>query len=223
MDDKKKMVPRIRFRGFEDAWEQRKLKSFGQVLMNKRIFKQETSENGEIPFYKIGTFGKKADAFISKELFNTYKKKYPYPKVGDILISAAGTLGRTIEYQGEDAYYQDSNIVWFNHDENLLNSFLKFFYQTLSWNKSEGSTIKRLYNKDILNLWITVPTVEEQAKVGLLLKRLDNLIVANEKKGQQLKSLKKLFMEKIFSRSWRFKGFSDPWEQRKCFEVERFV
>jgi len=188
----------LRFKGFRDPWEQRKLKSFGQVLMNKRIFKQETSENGEIPFYKIGTFGKKADAFISKELFTTYKKKYSYPKIGDILISAAGTLGRTIEYQGEDAYYQDSNIVWFDHDENLLNSFLKFFYQTLSWDKSEGSTIKRLYNKDILNLRIMVPTVEEQSKVGLLLEGLDNLIVANEKKLDQLKQLKKYLMQNMF-------------------------
>ena len=54
--------------------------------MNKRIFKNQTSENGEIPFYKIGTFGGTPDAFISRELFEEYKMKYPYPLKGDLLI-----------------------------------------------------------------------------------------------------------------------------------------
>src|SRR5699024_632486 len=109
-------VPKRRFKGFEGEWHKKMLGDFGTVEMNKRIFKEQTSIIGDVPFYKIGTFGKQADAFISYELFNEYKTKYPYPNPGDILISAAGSIGRTIEYQGEDAYYQDSNIVWLKHD-----------------------------------------------------------------------------------------------------------
>lgn len=74
-----------------DAWEQRKLGVLGSVAMNKRIFKEETSDNGEIPFYKFGTFGGVSDAFISRELFEEYKSKYPYPTKGDLLISASGS------------------------------------------------------------------------------------------------------------------------------------
>ena len=84
-----------KFRYIKNAWEQRKLGEIGSVSMCRRIFKEQTSENGEIPFYKIGTFGGEADAFISRELFEEYKAKYQYPKKGDILISASGSIGRT--------------------------------------------------------------------------------------------------------------------------------
>src|SRR5699024_1842494 len=147
-------VPKRRFKGFDGEWYKKTLGNFGTVEMNKLIFKGQTSVIGDVPFYKIGTFGKKADSFISYELFNEYKTKYPYPEPGDILISAAGSIGRTIEYQGEDAYYQDSNIVWLKHDGKLSNLFLKQFYNFTNWSSLEGSTIKRLYNRDILEATI---------------------------------------------------------------------
>ena len=120
------------------------------VAMCKRIFKEQTSPEGEIPFYKIGTFGAAPDAFISKELFEEYKSKFQYPNVGDMLISASGTIGRTVEYCGEEAYFQDSNIVWFKHDDRIDNSFLRCIYNIVKWNGIEGSTIKRLYNNNFL-------------------------------------------------------------------------
>lgn len=87
--------------------------------------KSETSDQGDIPFYKIGTFGGLANAYISRETFEKYKSMYSYPKKGDILISAAGTIGRTVIYNGEPAYYQDSNIVWVDNNEKIvLNKFL---------------------------------------------------------------------------------------------------
>ena len=61
--------PELRFPGFADAWEQRKLGDLGKVAMNKRVFKEQTSSEGDIPFFKIGTFGGEPDAFISRELF----------------------------------------------------------------------------------------------------------------------------------------------------------
>ncbi|MGY5234738.1 restriction endonuclease subunit S [Lactiplantibacillus plantarum] len=200
---KKLMMQKIfsqewRFKGFTDPWEQRKLGDYGNIAMNRRIFKEETSTEGDIPFYKIGTFGKNPDAFISQKRFIEYKSKYPYPKKGDILISASGSIGRTIEYQGENAYYQDSNIVWLNHDERLVNSFLKQFYLIVRWSGLEGSTIKRLYNKNILKTNICVPLVDEQNKIGNFLSKLDSLIAANEDKLNQLKKLKKYLMQNMF-------------------------
>lgn len=81
--------------------------------MCKRIMKHQTSDIGEVPFFKIGTFGKEADAFISYELYDEYKNKYSFPRKGEILISASGTIGRTVIYDGQDAYFQDSNIIGF--------------------------------------------------------------------------------------------------------------
>ena len=166
---------------FAYSWEQRKLGEIGSVSMCRRIFKEQTSETGDIPFYKIGTFGAEPDAFISRELFEEYKSKYPYPKKGDILISASGSIGRTVEFAGNNEYFQDSNIVWLSHDERLSNSFLKCFYSVVKWAGIEGSTIKRLYNDNILNTVICMPSVPEQEHIGLFFENLDNLITLHQR------------------------------------------
>lgn len=138
--------------------------------------KHQTAEQGEIPFFKIGTFGKEADAFISKELFKEYKSKYPYPTKGTILISAAGTIGRCVIYDGKDAYFQDSNIVWLDNDESLiLNSFLYHYYQIVDWN-TDGGTIKRLYNDRFLSTPIPIPPLELQEKIVAILDRFEVLV-----------------------------------------------
>lgn len=162
------------------TWEQRKLGEIGSVSMCRRIFKEQTSETGDIPFYKIGTFGADPDAFISRELFEEYKSKYPYPQKGDILISASGSIGRTVEFAGNNEYFQDSNIVWLNHDERLSNPFLKCFYSVVKWAGIEGSTIKRLYNDNILNTVICMPSVPEQKRIGLFFENLDHLITLHQ-------------------------------------------
>ena len=173
--------PEIRFEGFTDPWEQRKLGELGSVAMCKRIFKEQTTEQGDVPFYKIGTFGGTPDAFISRELFDEYKRLYQFPKVGDILISAAGTIGRTIVYQGDPAYYQDSNIVWLQHDERLDNGFLLQFLNGKSWSSLEGSTLKRLYNKDLLNAEIAIPSPDEQHQIGSTFAKLDDIITLHQR------------------------------------------
>ena len=189
--------PKLRFAGFIDEWEQCKLGEISSVAMNKRIFKEQTSDQGEIPFYKIGTFGSEPDAFISRELFEEYKSKYQYPEKGDILISASGSIGRTVEYTGADEYFQDSNIVWLKHDNRLLNSFLKQFYSIVKWNGLEGSTIKRLYNKNILDTFILFPQTEEQNKIGLFFSNIDKLITLHQSKLEKLQNLKKAYLNEM--------------------------
>ena len=74
MRDEMKKVPRLRFRGFSEEWEQCKLGDLGSVAMNKKNFQRTNFGKWRHSFYKIGTFGATADAFISRELFETYKK-----------------------------------------------------------------------------------------------------------------------------------------------------
>ena len=193
-----KTTPEIRFKGFTGAWEQRKLGEVGSVSMCRRIFKEQTSENGDIPFYKIGTFGGEADAFISREVFEEYRAKYPYPKKGDILLSASGSIGRIVEFTGKNEYFQDSNIVWLNHDERLDNSFLKCFYSIVKWAGIEGSTIKRLYNNNILNTVINLPIVEEQQKIGAYFANLDHLITLHQHELEKLQNIKKSCLKMMF-------------------------
>ena len=196
------------------SWEQRKLGEIGSVSMCRRIFKEQTSETGDIPFYKIGTFGADPDAFISRELFEEYKSKYPYPQKGDILISASGSIGRAVEFAGNNEYFQDSNIVWLNHDERLSNPFLKCFYSVVKWAGIEGSTIKRLYNDNILNTVICMPSVPEQKRIGLFFENLDNLITLHQREcisftaraGRRILTANK-------------KRNTSSWEQRKLSEI----
>lgn len=217
--------PKIRFKGFTEDWEQRKFGDLGSVAMCKRIFKEQTSPTGEIPFYKIGTFGAEPDAFISRELFEEYKEKFQYPETGDVLISASGTIGRIVEYRGEEAYFQDSNIVWFKHDEQVDNSFLKCLYSIVEWAGIEGSTIKRLYNDNFLKTEFSIPTIHEQRKIGSYFERLDHLITLHQRKCEETKKLKKYMLQKMFPKEGenvpeiRFSGYTDAWEQRKFGEL----
>ena len=153
----------------KEGVEMKTLGEVGEICMCKRIMKGQTSDKGDIPFFKIGTFGGNPDAFISKELFEEYKSKYSYPKKGEILISASGTIGRSVVFDGEDAYFQDSNIVWIANDEKqVTNQYLYYYYQIAEW-KTDGGTIKRLYNYNLKNTAIPVPSLEEQSRIVSIL------------------------------------------------------
>ena len=172
----------LSYEGNEVEWKT--LGEVGEIRMCKRILKEQTSDYGEVPFYKIGTFGKEADAYISKELFNEYRSKYNYPNVGDILISASGTIGRTVIFDGKEAYFQDSNIVWIENDQKkVLNKYLFYCYQIAKWNISEGGTIQRLYNENLRKTLIPIPypnnpekSLEEQQRIVTILDKFDTLV-----------------------------------------------
>lgn len=180
-------------------WSKTTLASLGKISMCKRILKEETSELGDIPFYKISTFGEVADAFISKDIFEKYRETYSYPKIGDILISAAGTLGKTVIFDGKPSYFQDSNIVWVANDEKtVINSFLYYFYQTNPWVKTTGSTINRLYNNDIKNLEIYFPDLKTQQSIAAVLSALDKKIALNKQINARLEEMAKTLYDYWF-------------------------
>ena len=176
------------------------LGDIGKVCMCKRIMKEQTSPVGDIPFYKISTFGDKADCYISREVYEDYKTRFSFPKKGDILISAAGTLGRTVIYEGEDAFFQDSNIVWIDNDESkVLNEYLYYFYMTNPWVKTFGSTIPRLYNDNIRSVSITYPTdIEDQKNVVRIMKTIDSKIDNNNAICSNLEAMAKLLYDYWF-------------------------
>ncbi|WP_308516148.1 restriction endonuclease subunit S [uncultured Varibaculum sp.] len=153
------------------------LGEIGAVKMCKRILKNQTAKAGDIPFYKIGTFGKEPNAYIDSNIYEKLKKKYPFPRKGNILISASGTIGNTVIYNGEPAYFQDSNIVWLEHDESIvLDKYLYYVYQMNPWVVPEGGTIKRLYNDIILKTKIPVPPLSEQERIVAILDKFDALV-----------------------------------------------
>ena len=203
-----------------EGWSVKKLGDIGKICMCKRIFKEQTHHCGEVPFYKIGTFGEKADAFISWELFAEYKQKYSYPKIGDILISCSGTIGRTVIFNGQPSYFQDSNIVWINNDENiLLNQYLFYLYNIIKWKSTESSTIARLYNDNIKNTKIYFPPLPEQEKIAGILSCWDDGIEKLSALIEKKKTQKKALMQQLLTGKHRLKGFSTQWDERYLVDL----
>lgn len=189
----------LSFKGDEEV-EWKTLGDIGDVAMCKRIFKEQTQPQGEIPFYKIGTFGKTADAFISRELYEDFRSKYKYPKIGDILMSASGSIGRTVVYDGSDAYYQDSNIVWIENDESIVsNKFLRLIYSITKWNVDNGGVIARLYNKNIRSTIIPIPRKNRQQQIVDKLDMFEQLIAALKREIALRKKQYTYYREKLLT------------------------
>lgn len=187
-----------------EGWLTITLGEVGKVSMCKRILKKQTTASGDIPFYKIGTFGKEPNAFISNDIYQDFKKKYSFPKKGDVLISASGTIGRRVIYDGMPAYFQDSNIVWIDNDEELvLNEYLYHYYGVCDWNPSKGTTISRLYNDDLRRIKISFPSIVDQKKLIETMVELNsqtqNLEAIYQNKLSALVELKQSLLQKAFS------------------------
>ncbi|NHB40285.1 restriction endonuclease subunit S [Helicobacter pylori] len=200
-------------------WQKVRLGDIGKPCMCKRVMKHQTTRYGEIPFYKIGTFGNTADAFISKKLFLEYKTKYSFPKKGDILISASGTIGRAVIYDGKPAYFQDSNIVWIDNDETLVkNDFLFYAYSHVKWN-TEHTTILRLYNDNFRNTLIPLPPLNEQIAIANILSDVDHYLYSLDALILKKESVKKALSFELLSQRKRLKGFNQAWQRVRLGDI----
>jgi len=192
-------VPTLRFPGFTEEWQKSALGDICTVQMCKRIFAHQTSEVGDVPFYKIGTIGDIPDSYISKELFDEYRCKYNYPKQGEVMITCAGTVGKAIPFDGADSYFQDSNIVWLsNPNDKINNKFLYYIISQVDWSRLNSTTITRIYNDDLRKLGISYPNRTEQKKIADFLSLLDKRITLQSKLIDHLKSL----MDGIVVKHW---------------------
>ena len=196
-----------------EDWKDAPLGGLAEIRMCKRIFSEQTNSSGDIPFFKIGTFGRAPDAFISGDLYREYKRKYSFPKKGDVLLSAAGTLGRTVVYDGGDAYFQDSNIVWLDIDhEKITNEYLYQCYQTIRWASPEGSTISRLYNGIIRKTKIPLPPTEtEQTAIATALSDVDALLATLDQVIAKKRDLKQASMQQLLAGGIQLAGFGGKW------------
>jgi type I restriction enzyme S subunit len=196
-----------------EDWQVKTLGDVGDVKMCRRVFHHETKSQGPIPFYKIGTFAKEPDAFISLELYNRYRQRFSFPSKGDILISAAGTIGRTWIYDGKAAYFQDSNIVWIeNRDMLLSNDFLNHILQVVKYS-TEGGTIQRLYNSILRNTKFICPISKiEQNAITTALDDINTLILQLEQLLSKKRNIKTGVMHEMLKPK-------DGWEEKTLGEV----
>ena len=194
--------PRLRFSEFRDAgeWVQKTVGDVSEVLMCKRIFAEETNPSKGVPFYKIGTLGGVPDAFISRDKFEDYKSRYNYPRAGEVLITCSGTVGKCLPFDGKDAYFQDSNIVWLaNSKGEVSNEFLLMLLSNVNWGSLNSTTITRIYGPDLRGMAIRYPEDEvEQQRIASFLSSLDTLITTAIQEIETLKTHKKGLMQQLF-------------------------
>ena len=195
-------VPRLRFPEFRDAgeWVQKTVGDVSEVLMCKRIFAEETNPSEGVPFYKIGTLGGVPDAFIFRDKFEDYKSRYNYPRAGEVIITCSGTVGKCLPFDGEDAYFQDSNIVWLaNSKGEVSNEFLLMLLSNVNWGSLNSTTITRIYGPDLRGMAIKYPEDEfEQQRIASFLSSLDTLITTATQELETLKTHKKGLMQQLF-------------------------
>ena len=208
--------PRIRFKGFSDAWEQRKLGETTQIIMGQS---PDGSTYSDFPTDYILVQGNAdlENGWVKPRIWTTQKTKYAV--AGDLIMSVrapAGSMGKT-------AY----NVVLGRGVAAIKGN--EFIFQVLTkmdlegfWKKlSAGSTFESLNSDNIINANINLPSNLEQDKIGSIFENIDNLITLHQRKYDKLVAVKKALLEKMFPADGetvpkiRFKGFSDAWEQRK--------
>ena len=230
-------VPKIRFKGFTDVWEQRKLGDLMDITSVKRIHQSDWTESG-IRFLRardIVADYKKEEVedklYISKEKYDEYSLISGKVQIGDLLVTGVGTIG--IPYlirNNEPIYFKDGNIIWFKNNNKIDNNFLYYSFvgskiQNFINEKSGVGTVGTYTIQSGKETPIMLTNNNEQRKISNLMSNLDNLITLHQRKCDTLVNVKKSLLEKMFPKipsnipEIRFKEFTDVWEQRKLEDI----
>ena len=225
--------PKIRFKGYEEDWEQRKLGDISS-LITKGTTPKDKSGTGEVNFIKVENINDFSGDIvgmskISLEEHQGYLKRSQLQE-GDILFSIAGTLGRVTSVNKE--------ILPANTNQAL--SIIRLKEGNLEYVKTclKGNVVADFIRRNptigaqpnlsleqVSNLEIEIPSEAEQEKIGLYFSNLDHLITLHQRKCEETKKLKKYMLQKMFPQNGkrvpeiRFAGFTDDWEQRKLGDL----
>ncbi|NEX00453.1 type I restriction enzyme, S subunit [Pseudobutyrivibrio sp. NOR37] len=185
-------------------YKKMKLKDIVTVSMCRRIKKAETVTKGDVPFYQNGTLGGDANLYLERDVYEFYKSKSKLPKAGEVMLSTAGTVGKAVIYDGEEAYFQDSNIVWLSNDETIIsNRYLYWFCMSMPWVLPSRVTLKHLHNYMIEDTDISVPSLDEQERIieqfQLLYGRINEIIVKLEQEIDARQKQYEYYREKLLT------------------------
>ena len=229
-------VPKIRFKGFTDDWEQRKVSEYANFFTGNGLNWNDVSDDGEQECILYGNlytdYGMITENIVYRT--NTEIKNPVYSEYGDVLIPASDTtptgLARATSLEKSGVLLGgDINII--RPNKGINGSCLSL---ALNANRKElirlikGTTVRHIHNSEIKDIVICLPKLEtEQVRISSYFKQLDRLITLHQRKCDQTKELKKFMLQKMFPKKGeknpeiRFSGFTDDWEQRKLGELGR--
>ena len=201
-------VPEIRFKGFTDDWEQRKLSDIAVLTSSKRVHAEDYVETG-VPFYRGKEISELKEhkpisevLYITEYKYNEISSMYGSPKEGDLLITAVGTLGNTWVIDQTPFYFKDGNLIWFK-DIKCNPKYLDYAMSTADGQKkilasAIGSNQKALTMVKLNELEFMFPGKAEQDKIAEYFSYLDNLITLHQNKCEELKKIKKYMLQNMF-------------------------
>ena len=227
--------PKIRFKGYEDDWEQRKLGEIYGSIGNAFVGTATPYYVEQGHFYlesnnvKDGQINHNSEIFINDEFYEKQKDKWLHS--GDVVMVQSGHVGHAAVIPKELNNTAAHALIMFrNPKEEIEPYFLNYEYQTDKVKKkieniTTGNTIKHILASDMQEFVVDVPKYEEQKVIASYFSHLDHLITLHQRKCEETKSLKKYMLQKMFPENGkcvpkiRFSGFSDAWEQRKLSEI----
>ncbi len=225
-------MPALRFRGFYDAWEQRKLSDVANHRGGTAIEKY-FEKDGKYKVISIGSYGLNSQ-YVDQNI-RALSNEITDGRVvnsGELTMvlndkTANGTIiGRTLLIDQDNEYVinQRTEIISPKEtfDSNFAYTVLNGPFREKVKRIVQGGTQIYVNYPAVSNLNLELPKIEEQKKIGSFFKQLDNLITQNEHKLDLLKQLKQAYLQKIFSQELRFAGFSDTWQQRKLGETHTY-
>lgn len=238
--------PKIRFKGYTDEWEQRKLKDVLDVMDGDRGKNYPSSndflDNGHTLFLSASNVTKEGFQFTDNQFITENKSNsMGNGKVilNDIILTSRGSIGHTALYSNKiNELYSDIRInsgmlILRSHTQNYPLFIIQFLKSPIGKRQidfiSFGSAQPQITKKDINNFPIQLPSKEEQIKIGDFFTKLDDIIALHQRKLEALEKTKKSFLEKMFPKKdetkpeIRFSGFTDDWEQRKLGEITKRV
>ncbi|MCH5430916.1 restriction endonuclease subunit S [Lactococcus lactis] len=234
-DSVKKKVPELRFPGFTDDWEERKLGEFSDVRDGTHASPKYVSQGHPMVTSKNLTHSglDMTDvSFLTDEDFNEINKRSKV-SIGDILFGMIGTIGNPVIVDRDDFAIKNVALIKEKTSNPITNKWLLPYLKSPSFNRfiqkeNAGGTQKFIALGLIRDMKLRVPEFDEQQKIGSFFKQLDNTITLHQRKLDLLKEQKKGYLQKMFPKNGakvpelRFAGFADDWEERKFDECFNF-
>ncbi len=233
--EEKKQVPQIRFKGYVDVWEQRKLGDVLEVIKDGTHGTHQDAEDG--PFLlsakniKNGVIiWDETDRKISEDEYEKIHSKFKLQN-NDVLLTIVGSIGETAILKDISGITFQRSVAFIRPSEELSSEFLYSEIQTPKFQKEldcrkSTSAQPGIYLGDLSEIpFVYSKNEDEQKKIGEYFSNIDNLITLHQRKYDKLVNIKKSMLEKMFPKNGsyvpeiRFKGFTDAWEQRKFDEV----
>jgi len=221
-----KNVPALRFKGYSDAWEKRKLTELSKNKIGGGTPSTKVLDfwNGKLPWLQSSdinesnNYSVKPQKFISLQaLKHSAAKRVPANSIAVVTRVGVGKLALIeYDYSTSQDFLSFSSLNW----SALFSVNLLTLIMTQMSRESQGTSIKGVTKSELLAKKVRIPiSLKEQEKLGILMKSINDLIAATQDKIDALEQAKKALLQRLFDQSWRFKGYSDPWEKRKLGEV----